>query len=834
MRTSAPLAVLRPGGLISNLVGVPATISVGQALSLRVQLTNSGQTAVDTAIASLSQRSGPGDGTLTISGPAETAQNLAPGSSATFTFQVTANSAGPSQLTASGSGTVQGGGAATVSPSTADLVLQAPAQLTGRLTTDRTRVSVGQTLQLTFVVQNTGQADATSVSPAAPATAAGTTASLDAITLVSAGTIAVLHGGQSVSFIWTTSARSAGQVAFLASAQGTDGNDPSMTPSTGSITSAAVEAQLAGVLAISAVAGPARISAGLQRPSLTLTATNSGGADVVLSDLPPPVAATTGSAAVAIVSQPASASGLVLHSGGSRDFTWTFDASGSGTVSWRASASGTESNTGATLAPAAASTAAIAIDAPAALALSLAASPLRLSAGLQRVQVALTAANTGGASLRLDPLPVPSVRTSGSAAATLASSPPAGGGTMLAGGASQTFSWSYDVSGSGTLAFAAAASGTDGDSGTPVSAPAATAPVVEVQAPGTLAATATASPRHVSAGLQQVSFVLTLQNAGGAAVRLDALPAPTWTSGGAAAAALSSSPPSPAGDLLAGGATRTFTWVWNVSGNGTLAFSCSASGTDANAGVAIAAVTAASQAVTVQAPGALSVSASVSPASASAGQNSVSFTLIIRNTGGADVRLDPLAAPTIAATGSAGATIAAAPASAAGTVLDGGSSASFTWLYDVSGSGTLSFTGSASGVEMNTQGALTPAPVTSSPISVQRPGQLSIAATASPAQVSAGLQQVSVTLSVTNTGGASVILDALAPPTVASGGSAAATLLTSPASPAGSTLSGGATRSFVWTWSVSGTGTLAFTAGASGKDANSGSIIATVPVTSST
>src|SRR5205814_6668188 len=28
--TSAPLAVVRPGGLIANLVGVPATVSVGQ------------------------------------------------------------------------------------------------------------------------------------------------------------------------------------------------------------------------------------------------------------------------------------------------------------------------------------------------------------------------------------------------------------------------------------------------------------------------------------------------------------------------------------------------------------------------------------------------------------------------------------------------------------------------------------------------------------------------------------------------------------------------------------------------------------------------------------
>ena len=827
--TTTPFAVLRPGGLIANLVGVPATASVGQALNLQVELTNSGQTAVDNAIASLSPRSSPGDGSLAISGPTETGQSLAPGSSATFTFQVTANSAGPAGLIASASGTVQGGGAATVSPSSADLVLQAPARLSATLATDRTRVSVGQALQLTLLVQNTGEADATNISPAPPATAGGTTATVDAITPISAGSVAVLHGGQSVSFIWTTSATSAGQVAFVTGAQGVDGNDPSMTPSTGSITSATVEAQLAGMLVVSAVAGPARISAGLQRPSLTLTATNSGGADIVLSNLPPPVAVTTGSAAVAIVSQPASTAGLVLHSGNSRDFTWTFDASGSGTVSWRASASATESNTGATLAPAPASSSGIAIDAPAALALSLAASPARVSAGLQRVQLALTATNTGGASLRLDPLPAPTVRTSGSAAAALASAAPSTGGTVLPGGASQTFSWQYDVSGSGTLAFAATASGTDGNSGTAVSPPAAAAPVVEVQAPGTLAATATASPRHVSAGLQQVSFVLTLQNAGGAAVRLDALPAPTWTSGGPAAAALSSSPPSPAGDLLASGATRNFTWVWNVSGNGTLAFSCSASGTDANAGVAIAAVTAVSQPVTVQAPGALSVSASVSPASASAGQNPVSFTLVIRNTGGADVRLDALAAPTITATGSAGATLAAAPASAAGTVLDGGSSASFTWRYDVSGSGTLSFTGSASGVEMNTQGALNPAPVTSSPISVQRPGQLSIAASATPAQVSAGLQQVALSVVLQNSGEADVILDSVPQPVVTSTGNASANAANSPPSPAGTVLPGGMSKSLTWTWNMGGEGTVSFTASATGHDGNSGNAIAPAP-----
>jgi hypothetical protein len=435
--TSAPFPVLKPGGLVADLRGLPATASVGQVLTVRVVVTNSGQTAVNGAIASLSQRGSVGDGSLTITGPAELAQNLAAGQAATFTFQATVTAAGPVHLTASASNT----SAATVSPSSGDLTAQAPAKLTATLTPDRTRVSVGQALGLTLVVQNTGTADAVNVSAAAPTTASGATATIGAMTPVAAGTVAVLHTGQSASFTWSTSATSAGQVAFVSSAQGTDGNDATMKPSTGTVTSASVQAQTPGNLVLTVAAAPARVSAGLQRASLTLTAKNSGGADVTLAALPSPTALTTGSAAVVVATQPASAAGLILHSGGSSDFIWTFDASGSGTVAWQASATATESNTGQTLAPAPVTSGTIAVDPPAALTLSVAVSPLNVSAGLQRVQLALTAKNSGGASLRLDALPAPTALTTGTAAAAVATSPPPAAGTVLAGGAAQTFTW---------------------------------------------------------------------------------------------------------------------------------------------------------------------------------------------------------------------------------------------------------------------------------------------------------------------------------------------------------------------------------------------------------
>jgi len=827
--TTAPFTVSPPGGLVVNLQALPASASVGQSLSLSVVVTNTGGTAVNSVLASLSQRGAAGDGAVTITGPAEAAQTLNPSASATFTFQVVVTAAGPVELTASASGTLQGGGAAAVTPSVRDTTAQAPAQLSATLTTDRTLISVGQALMITLMVQNTGGADADNVSAAAPTLASGSTAAVAAIAPVAAGAVSVLHAGQSASFTWSTSATSAGQVAFVSSAQGTDANDATMTPSTGAVTSATVQAQARGQLAISAAAGPARVSAGLQTASLTLTASNPGGADVVLAALPAPSALTTGSAAVTVAAQPASAAGLTLHSGDSRDFVWTFNASGSGTVYWQASASATESNTGQTLSPAPASSGSIVVEPPAALSLSLAATPPQVSAGLQRVQLALTATNTGGAALRLDALPAPTLLATSTAGATVATSPAPTAGTTLAGGASQTFTWQYNVSGSGTLTFSAGASGTDADSGTAVHPPAATAAAVTVLAPAALSASAAAAPSRVSAGLQQVSLVLTLQNAGGAGLKLLALPAPVVTPGGSAAATLSSSPASPAGNVLAGGATASYTWVWNVSGSGTLAFSLSASGTDVNAGNTVGPVSAASQPVTVQAPGALAVSAAASPASASAGQNVVSFTLVARNSGGADVTLDALPSPTIAATGTAGATLSSAPAPAAGTVLSGGSQLSFTWQYNVSGSGTLSFTGSASGVEANTQGALKPAAVTSSPVSVQKPGQLAIAAGASPSQVSSGAQQISLTLSVQNTGEADVVLDALPLPAVTATGSASANAASAPASTAGSVLSGGVSKTFTWTWNVGGVGTVAFSASASGKDGNSGVVIAPAP-----
>src|SRR5207248_5994674 len=145
--------------------------------------------------------------------------------------------------------------------------------------------------------------------------------------------------------------------------------------------------------------------------------------------------------------------------------------------------------------------------------LSQSASPAQVSAGLQRVQVTLTATNTGGATLQLGSPSAPSVQTSGTAGAALATSPAPGGAT-LAAGAQQSFTWTYDVSGSGTLTFSASASGTDANSGTAVLALAAVESAVTVQKPASLSLAASLDNATVSAGLQQLQLTLQATNPG--------------------------------------------------------------------------------------------------------------------------------------------------------------------------------------------------------------------------------------------------------------------------------------------------------------------------------
>ena len=346
-------------------------------------------------------------------------------------------------------------------------------------------------------------------------------------------------------------------------------------------------------------------------------------------------------------------------------------------------------------------------------------------------------------------------------------------------------------------------------------------------APAMLSLTASATPAKVSAGLQRVSLALSLSNAGGAAVRLDALPDPTLSATGSAAATVASAPASTAGTLLAGGASATYTWQYDVSGGGALSFSASASGVDANSATALAPGPAAAGPVTVQQPAKFSLSASLNLSTLSAGLQQLQLTLQATNSGGAGIMLAPLPAPSIAVTGTASASAVSSPASPAGTTLASGATQSFVWTYSVAGSGSLAFTASASGTDANAGTAVTAPAAAAGPATVQKPATLTVASvTASPSLAHLG-DAIDVAVALRNNGEASATQVQL----VGISASATAAQVGSPSGGA-STLAGGSSTVFHIPFKALSEGPFTLTTGATGKDANAGTAVSAASVTS--
>ena len=197
-------------------------------------------------------------------------------------------------------------------------------------------------------------------------------------------------------------------------------------------------------------------------------------------------------------------------------------------------------------------------------------------------------------------------------------------------------------------------------------------------------------------------------------------------------------------------------------------------------------------------------------------------TVTVTNTGGATAL--SVGAPDFTLGGTGSAIKAAGPNPAGPVTLAGGASATFTWTYTGGTSGSSEFTTTVAGQDQNSGLALTTGPVTSNAILVRTPGALAVAA-AAPAFVSVG-QWFAVTLTVTNTG--ETVVSALTPAIAI--GPGAALVTAEPPAPGGTSLAGGASTTFVWTYSAAGSGLVAFTASAAGTTCAATNLVAAVTV----
>ena len=137
--------------------------------------------------------------------------------------------------------------------------------------------------------------------------------------------------------------------------------------------------------------------------------------------------------------------------------------------------------------------------------------------------------------------------------------------------------------------------------------------------------------------------------------------------------------------------------------------------------------------------------------------------------------------------------------------LASGAAQTFTWTYQATSTGTLSFTDTA------TNGTVSTPSITSNTVQV---GALTATLSVSPSSVTTG-QQVTVTMSVTNNGGSA--LSTITPSSLTTGGSATLTLASGPTPASLASLAAGASTSFSWAYTVTGSagGTFSFSGSAS-------------------
>lgn len=325
-----------------------------------------------------------------------------------------------------------------------------------------------------------------------------------------------------------------------------------------------------------ATVSPTRVSVG-QPFQLKLEVTNDGSVDAV--EVLPSWPAGQGTGEASLVEARATA---LVPAAGAQTFEWTGTATRRGVLLFELAATGANSQSGEPIVMAAVRSNELVVDAPAAL-------PARLAVDMrgppgtvnvdQTITATLTVQNTGEAGAVGV---APSMLTlGGTSAATLLSGPSPASADIPAGGA-QSFVWQARPTSVGTVTFTAQASGTDGNSGAPVSSSSALSTPVTVQRSAALSAAFTLPPR-VNVGQL---FTLTMQatnagDSGAGAVTPSAL-----TLGGTGGATLASGP-TPASQSIPGAASRAFAWIYSPSVLGTLTFSGRASGTDLVSGTPV-------------------------------------------------------------------------------------------------------------------------------------------------------------------------------------------------------------------------------------------------------
>jgi len=244
--------------------------------------------------------------------------------------------------------------------------------------------------------------------------------------------------------------------------------------------SASLYVDAPAILTASVAAAPGVVTAG-QVVHVTLLVANTGGSEA--TGVTPDAPAATGSAAAFLVTAPTAGTVPSLAPGEFATFSWTFSASGSGAIVFRAGCRGTDAPSGAPATVVPGESNDIMVRLPARLDVVITPFPANVRQGTA-ISIRVRVTNAGQADCQVTAVLL-EAGTPGLVAGLRGPEP--GPPFRLKGGESREVTWSASATGAGAVAFKGLASGYDESSGAVVgSALAVSTPVGVASAPATL------------------------------------------------------------------------------------------------------------------------------------------------------------------------------------------------------------------------------------------------------------------------------------------------------------------------------------------------------------
>ena len=674
-------------------------------------------------------------------------------------------------------------------------------------------VSVGQSFEVEVQVRNGGDGMASGVAPSTPFQTGVGHAML--VTPPTPG-ISDLAPGETKVFVFGYLATDPGGINFDVNAAGTDiANDRAITAAN---KTAQLVVEAAAGLAIDKIELPLQANI---NDTVVVKVTVSNPGQATARAVKPTL---TGSTAMTTLSGPVPAQADITG-GMSATFVWTVRPTASGPLTLTALAAGADDHSKLPISGSGTSMP-IMIDAPAGLDVMVSL-PATASTG-QSFTATVVVTNTGTAIAKgVGPTTAPILGAStGTASATIATNP--AGTQDIPGGASATFRWTLNATGTGTLSLRTTFGGTDGNTNTALTSVTATSNPLQVLAPTALVVAQVAGPASIGRG-QAFNVLVTVRNNGGSgATNVTPSPSPlTAAVTGGSAVTLTQLPV--AQDIPAGAqAIFTFAYVETGTAAGTLAFSAGATGISTT-GATVTAPAVQSALIQVVLQPALVTETVTVPAKVSRGQT-FDVVVTVFNSGGASISaVRPAVA--FASTGGAAATAGTLPAA---VTLAAGARATIRvpFIAGTTSSGGLTASVVSSGTSSLSTLTISSAPKVATATLVQAPAQLVLGSFTLPAAIDRGTG-FTLSLRITNAGEADAVgvTPVPSPPMAVVTGSVTVSTSTT-AAPV--TIAGGASQTFTWIYSETGTapGTLAFNAGANGKDANTNVDIFLAPTNS--